>query len=66
MADGRMSDHIWRDRAAGERRNMRSAALDQAIDAEPREPCPKPADKDRCIPFAIPDFVRKSPLGFWP
>ena len=62
----RVSDHMRRDRAARERWNLRSTALDEAIDAEARKPCPKPADKDRCVHFAIPDFVRKSPLGFGP
>ena len=66
MTGRRVSDHMRRDRAARERWNLRSTALDQAIDAEARKPRPKPADKDRCVHFAIPDFVRKSPLGFGP
>ena len=66
MTGRRVSDHMRRDRAARERWNLRSTALDQAIDTEPRKPCPQPADKDRCVHFAMPDFVRKSPLGFGP
>ena len=66
MTGRRVSDHMRRDRAARERWNLRSTALDQAIDPEARIPCPQPADKDRCVHFAMPDFVRKSPLGFGP
>ena len=66
MTGRRVSDHVRCDRSALELCNLRSAALNQAIHPEPRKPCPQPADKDRCIPFAIPDFVRKSTLSFGP